>query len=476
MAAGASVGYKGSVTNSGALTAAFYGDDFTGSTDALTQFHRFGLRGVLLFDCPDRARLAHLAERYDVIGVAGVGRSLPTEQMAAEVGPVLEALQAARPRLVQYKMCSTADSSPRLGSLGRAVELGRRVFGDRPVPILAAQPEFGRYTAFGNHFAVDGAVVHRLDRQPTMSRHPATPMNEADLRIHIGRQTTLPIASVDLTIYELGRDAALERYHAVLAEQPGAVVFDAVTTEHTVRAAGLMFAGRPSEPLFALGSGGLSYGAAAVLAGRRPDPLRFTDSEHSLTPTDQLLVVSGSCSRRTAEQIRHALDHGWVGVPLRVDDEQSTSLGPGTERQMLDTVLPALAAGKSVVVYTSLGAVPRQRSGDALPFIGEAFGAVVRAALDTGVRRVVVAGGDTSGRVMRAIGATAAEVDAIMGVGTVVCRLDAADPVVRGTQVLLKGGQAGPADLFERVRRGRGDDRPTMQSPAEASAEALGIP
>src|SRR5690606_15872624 len=131
------------------------GDDFTGSTDALTQFHRFGLRGVLLFDCPDRARLAHLAERHDVIGVAGVGRSLPTEQMAAEVGPVLEALQAARPRLVQYKMCSTADSSPRLGSLGRAVELGRRVFGDRPVPILAAQPEFGRYTAFGNHFAVD---------------------------------------------------------------------------------------------------------------------------------------------------------------------------------------------------------------------------------------------------------------------------------------------------------------------------------
>lgn len=465
-------------TGSDTLTAAFYGDDFTGSTDALTQFHRFGLRGVLLFDCPDRAQLEQLARRYDVVGVAGVGRSLPADQMEAEVGPVLAALRAARPRLVQYKMCSTADSSPRLGSLGRAVEIGRNVFGEVSVPILAAQPEFGRYTAFGNHFAVDGAVVHRLDRQPTMSRHPATPMAEADLRIHLGRQTSLPIASVDLTAYEVSRAKARARYREVLTQRPGAIVFDAVTANHTVRAAELMFSGRAGQPLYALGSGGLSYGAAAVLAKRRQGPSR---PEEPLRPTDRLLVVSGSCSGRTAEQIQHVLDRGWVGVPLRVDGERGVDLNAGALRQLNGRILGALAARRSVVVYTSLGAVPTQRNGDPLVSIGETLGHVVRSALESGgVRRVVVAGGDTSGRVMRALGATAAEVDAIMGVGTVVCRLEAPDPAVRGAQVLLKGGQAGPVDLFERVRRGQrtgaDDQRRTAELTPEESSEALGIP
>ena len=157
------------------LIAAFYGDDFTGASDALGQFHRWGLRTVLLFGVPDGSTVRELARDYDVIGVAGLARSLPVALMEAEVAPALEAFQSAGAQMVQYKMCSTADSSPRIGSLGRAVEIGRSVFGERPVPLLAAQPELGRYTAFGHHFAVEQGKVHRLDRQPTSPTIPRLP-------------------------------------------------------------------------------------------------------------------------------------------------------------------------------------------------------------------------------------------------------------------------------------------------------------
>lgn len=439
------------------LRATFYGDDFTGSTDALMQFTRFGLRSLLLFDVPTPESLASLADQYDVVGIAGIGRSLSADDLEAEVRPALEALHSAGPELVQYKMCSTADSSPQLGSLGRAIEVGRDVFGPDPVPVLAAQPEFGRYTAFANHFAVDksvdAATIFRLDRQPTMSRHPATPMTEADLRLHIGRQTDLPIGSLDVTAYSLPIEQARRHYDDVLAAGPGAVVVDAVAQEQLVLAAGLLLGARRSQPLYALGSGGLSYGVGQLL---RPGVVPMdAESASTLAPTDRVVVVSGSCSARTAEQIRWVLDRGWVGVQLDVDPARGVDTSEPALHKLRDEVLTALTDAPGVVVYSALEGAP-EASDNPLSTLGIALGNVVKSALEDGVRRIVVAGGDTSGQVMRAINADAAEVDTVLGVVAVVCRLRSDEPAVDGAQVLLKGGQAGSVDLFERVRRGDG--------------------
>lgn len=439
------------------LRAAFYGDDFTGSTDALMQFSRFGLRSLLLFDVPARESLAELAGQYDVVGVAGISRSLSPDDLEAEVRPALETLRTAGPELVQYKMCSTADSSPHLGSLGRAIEVGREVFGAHPVPVLAAQPEFGRYTAFANHFAVDKSVdaqtIFRLDRQPTMSRHPATPMTEADLRLHIGKQTTLPIASLDLTAYGLTADGARRHYEEALASEPGAVIVDAVTQDQLAPAADLLLNARRSRTLYALGSGGLSYGVGQLWC---PEVTPMAaDNADSLSPADRLVVVSGSCSARTSEQIRWVLDRGWAGVRLEVDPVHGIDTTEPALRKLRDEVLTALTGAPGVVVYSALEEAPGTAS-NPLASLGIALGHVAKSALDDGVRRVVVAGGDTSGQVMRAINADAAEVDTVLGVVAVICRLRSGDPAVDGAQVLLKGGQAGSVDLFERVRRGDG--------------------
>src|SRR4029450_457106 len=63
------------------------------------------------------------------------------------------------------------------------IELLHERFGDHgPIAVAPAQPGFGRFTAFSDHYATFAGQIHRLDRHPVMSQHPSTPMHEADLR------------------------------------------------------------------------------------------------------------------------------------------------------------------------------------------------------------------------------------------------------------------------------------------------------
>ncbi|WP_372351221.1 four-carbon acid sugar kinase family protein [Streptomyces sp. KL116D] len=449
---------------------AFYGDDVTGSTDALAQCHRAGLRGTLVFSWAGRDA-ASLAPVGDVIGLAGTARVLSTDAMAAEVGPALEALRATGAGFVQYKMCSTADSAPHRGSLGRAAEIGRDVFGAAPVPLLAAQPDFGRHTVFGHHFATDDdGHVHRLDRQPTMSRHPVTPMTESDLRRHLARQTRLPVASLDVSAYELPLAQARSRYEAVLADAPGVVVLDALTVAHAryaarlvlttdaTDAAGTTDASEVDEPArFAIGSGGLTLAVAQVLAGA-------TVTRPYEAPSPALtLVVSGSRAPRTAAQIAHARDRGWRTVEVPVDPRLGCDTTPAALARLRDAVSAALdgeVPGAVVHAGPDSGTDPGDTLGDALAH------AARTAVTDAGATRLVVAGGDTAGRVLRRLDARTAEIDTLLAPGAALVRPTFADPALNGVTALLKGGQAGPVDLFERAA-GRTGAVPTTSAPRE---------
>ena len=156
---------------------AFYGDDFTGSTDALESLARQGVPTVLFTDPPTPDDLARHAG-LQAFGVAGRTRAMPPAEMEAALRPALAVLRQCRPRFVHYKTCSTFDSSPTVGSIGRAIDVGMDELGVSHVPVFVAAPDLGRYCAFGNLFARSGTDpdVYRLDRHPSMSRHPVTPM------------------------------------------------------------------------------------------------------------------------------------------------------------------------------------------------------------------------------------------------------------------------------------------------------------
>jgi len=442
---------------------AFYGDDFTGSVDVLLQFARRGLSARLFVGRPSPGLLAEAARTNDAVGIAGIARSLPTSELAGEVGTALDLLLTLDPHIVQYKACSTADSSPEIGSIGRVLEIAReRIPG--PAPMLFAQPDFGRFTAFGHHFAAERGAVYRLDRQPTMSQHPSTPMRESDLAEHLRAQTSLAIANIAFTEYdgqtELRRcaDSADDRADeypqfglisaaaAALAQRlhssdAAGIVLDALNEEHLrVIGEALTALGRP---VFAIGSGGLSH--AIALADPRPaDPIPSYGRE-----TGPVLVVSGSRSAQTRRQADAARAAGWLVRPL--------SLRPDAD---LGDVLAALGEGRSVVLTSDDADASQVAPELLLDSITEACARAVDGALRAGsTRRIIVCGGDTSSRVATRLGVASLSIAANPRDNVVLLTAHAEDPAIDGAELLLKGGQVGADDLFEFVRQGWSDRR-----------------
>jgi len=407
---------------------AYYGDDVTGSVDVLLQFARRGLSGRLFIGVPDRADLLHAARSVDVVGIAGIARSLATADLDAEVRPALEALRDTRAGIVQYKACSTVDSSPQIGSLGRVLEIGREVFGQAPTPVLFAQPDFGRYTAFGHHFAAEGGTVHRLDRQPTMSTHPSTPIDESDIALLLGRQTPLPIASVPFTGYASSAVLA----SSIDGSDAAAVILDALDDSHLALIGDALVSSPAAGPRFVLGSGGLSRAVALAV------PAVERAGASAAASGGPVLVVSGSRSPASSRQAHAAREAGWLVGPLAFD---------GTDAAVQD----ALASGRSVVLTADDADLPA--GVEPLTAIARASALAASTALRAGLtRRVIVCGGDTSSRVVRLLGIHSLSIASHLGGNVVVLRAGADDPAIDGVELLLKGGQVGDDDLFERVR------------------------
>src|ERR1051326_4532907 len=109
------------------LLICFYGDDFTGSTDALESLSQAGIRTVLFTKPPTQAQLAEYPG-LQAVGVAGMTRSMRVADMKKELRHALAALRALNPRYVHYKVCSTFDSSPTVGSIGAVIDLAWEIF------------------------------------------------------------------------------------------------------------------------------------------------------------------------------------------------------------------------------------------------------------------------------------------------------------------------------------------------------------
>ncbi len=428
------------------LLLAFYGDDFTGSTDALEFLTRAGARTRLFLEPPDAAQLARYPD-LTAIGVAGLTRSLAPDAMEKTLRPAFVALQRLGAPHVHYKVCSTFDSSPTVGSIGRALDVGAEIFEGRFVPLLVGAPALGRYSAFGNLFARMGTGgagdIHRLDRHPSMSRHPVTPADESDLRLHLGKQTAKRVGLFDLLKLELPEAGARAALDTIIAAGAKVVLFDLLYERQLALLGGLIDAHASRErPLFSVGSSGIEMALGAHWAARgdlRPR-CDWPDPGEALP----LLVLSGSCSPVTGGQIDWALAHGFAGVTFNPDDPAPA----------ISSAIAALAAQRSLVVYTSRGAA------NAAPWLAGVLGAALgRLARDViarvALKRLVVAGGDTSSYTARALGIESVEMIAPLAPGAPLCRACAPGSPVDGMEVNFKGGQVGAVDFFDAVAHGK---------------------
>lgn len=422
------------------LRYAYYGDDFTGSTDVLEQLAEGGVDAVLFLREPDQKLLARFPN-VEAIGIAGDSRSRAPEWMNDHLPQAFAALQHAD--IVHYKTCSTFDSSPHTGSIGRAMEIGVSQFG-APAAIVVGAPHVGRYVVFGNLFAKAGDQVYRIDRHPTMSRHPVTPMHEADLARHLAEQTEARIALVPLDRMRRGESG--EAFDGA-RRAADAVLFDGVE-QSDLKETGAVLLSRAVR--FAVGSSGVTR--ALVLAWQSKGELVGDASPLDVGEVQRLLVVSGSCSPVTGQQIEQATKRGFeshavnVAALLRGDSDE--------ERRLADAALATFNAGRSCVIHSAVGPLEQQQV-PAGAQLGEALGRVTRKLIQqAGLRRVMFAGGDTSSHGVAQLGVDALTWASPLETGAPLVRSHAEDPSVDGLEMVLKGGQMGGDDFFELVRLG----------------------
>ena len=431
-----------------ALLYCYYGDDFTGSTDVLEQLAVNGVSSVLFLTMPTPAQFARFAG-CQAIGFAGDARSRTPEWMSAHLPATFTRMRELAPAIVQYKVCSTFDSAPHRGSIGRALEIGRDIFATKTVAIGLGAPHLGRFLVFGHLFAAAGGQVYRIDRHPTMAHHPATPMHEADLRLHLSRQTDLPIGLVDLRAFQAQQ--ARERFRCQEASGAAAVLLDGIDDAMLEEAGRLVWELKDnSQPLFTIGSSGLTAGLVAhwrsigVIGAGQPNVCAAA--------TDRILIISGSCSAVTAQQILWAKGHGYVCIEL-----DAAGLASGNSQSWetaLRVALHSLRSGSNTVLYTALGK-PSGAAHD--QELGAALGRLLLELVQqTGVGRVVLCGGDTSSHAVQQLNLTAITFAGVLVPGAPLCRAHADETTgLDQLELVLKGGQIGPEDFFDIARRGK---------------------
>lgn len=440
---------------------AFVGDDFTGSAATMEVLSFAGLPTVLFVAPPTKAQAARFGAMRG-IGIATTARSQSPDWMARHLPPLFAHLAATGAPLLHYKTCSTLDSAPHTGSIGKAVELALAVRGSDWVSCLIAAPPLRRYQAFGQLFAAAGDAVYRLDRHPVMASHPVTPMQEADVAMHLRKQTDLPLATLTLEHLNPTGLASLR------ANAPAKIItLDCIDMDHAAQLGALIWDAAGADGHLAIGSQGVEYALVAhwQKSGLIPPP----EPAPSFGKVDHVIAISGSVSPTTAAQIARAEEDGFVVIPL--DAAALIKGGDSAKRAMTNSYEAARAAlsqGRDPLICSARGpddpAVAAMRAAlsasqhtphEANALIGTSLGALLRDLLrGTGVARAIIAGGDTSGFAAQALGLFALTAIGATTAGAALLKGHSDTPEFDGLELALKGGQMGSPDYFSWIKNG----------------------
>jgi len=332
--------------------------------------------------------------------------------------------------------------------------------------MMVGAPPLKRYLAFGNLFATVGDSTYRLDRHPTMSKHPITPMHESDLRLHLAEQTPRKIGLIDALQLAKSFDAIAACYQALVDEGCEIILFDTLDQTHVEKIGQLMCMMRGKRKIFSVSSSGLEYALTAYWQQtgfvQPPPPLP------SVGAVEQLLIVSGSAAPGTAAQIQWAIDNGFEAVRLDGMKLVDPTLADAERRRVIEQALLSLGQGRNLLLYSALGpddpaiAATKQQL-DTLGLdshtvgqrLGTQQGLILRELLErTRLKRACVTGGDTCGHAAHQLGIYALEILMPVAPGAPLCRARSHNPTFDGLQISLKAGQVGKPDYFGSILRG----------------------
>ena len=407
-------------------------DDYTGASDLANTLARNGLRTVQTIGVPE-AGLA--LPDVDAVVVALKTRSIGPGVAIARSRAASAWLRARGAGHVLFKVCSTFDSTD-AGNIGPVTDALRMDAAAAIVAVCPAFPETGR-TVFQGHLFVGRQPLH----ESPLRDHPLNPMRDPDLARVLARQSAAPVGLVALDVVERGAEAVVEALSALGAQGCGSAIVDAVAERHllVLGEAALWF------PV-STGASGLGLGLARALSGGAVSGEVPVEAGAGAPVGGLGAVVAGSCSPATLAQVAAAEA---VMPVLRLDPAKvlageavAAALAWASERLASGPVAIASSARPDAVARVQ-GSAP-----DAGHRIEQALSEIVAGLVALGVRRLVVAGGETSGAAVDRLGIPAFLVGAEIAPGVPVLRTLGEGPAM---MLALKSGNFGGADFFARA-------------------------
>ena len=409
-------------------------DDFTGATDLASMLVNQGMNTVQTIGIPDAALDLGGAE---AVVVALKSRTTPASEAIADSLAALEWLKSQGARQTFFKYCSTFDSTDD-GNIGPVADALMTALGCGFTIACPAFPTNGRTVFKGYLFVGD-----ELLSESGMRNHPLTPMTDANLVRVLGRQTPHPVDLVAHETVAAGPDAIRAAYTALQKSGARHAVVDAVDD------ADLLAIGEASAelPLITGGSG-----VAIGLPGnfRRQGLLGAARAPTVPAAAGSEAVLAGSCSMRTREQVAAMMKMR----PAFAIDPLALADGRDIATEALDWAADALTGGP-VLVYSSAdpgdvsGIQERLGRDEAGRLVEEAMGRIATGLVERGVRRLVVAGGETSGAVVGALGVKALRIGPEIDPG-----VPWTESIGNDTPPLalaLKSGNFGEVDFFRKA-------------------------
>jgi uncharacterized protein YgbK (DUF1537 family) len=364
-------------------------DDFTGATDLAGMLVKAGMRTVQLIGVPSEP----LSDEVDAIVVALKSRTSPVNEAVAESLAALRWLQEAGCRQFYSKYCSTFDSTPS-GNIGPVAQALMQALKTDFTIACPAFPANGRTIYKGYLF-----VGNELLSESGMRNHPLTPMTDANLVRVLQRQVSAKVGLADLGVVEQGAAAIGEHFAALRAQGCSFAIVDAVSNRD-LEAIGEACADLP----LVTGGSGIALGLPENF--RRRGLLAQHVVADALPATGGLrAVISGSCSAATQRQVAVMREKA---PTFQVDPLQLAS-GRDVVSAALDWAATHLAAGPVLIYATATTQVVRavqqelgsERAGS---LVEEALAAIALGLVKRGVGQLIVAGGETSGAVVKALG------------------------------------------------------------------------
>ncbi len=409
-------------------------DDFTGATDLANMLTRGGMRTVQTIGVPQ----ADLPEPVDAIVVALKSRTIPAADAVALSLDALRWLRAQGCERFYFKYCSTFDSTD-AGNIGPVAEALMAALGCDLSLACPAFPDGGR-TVFRGHLFVGDLLLS----ESGMRDHPLTPMRDPDLVRVLGRQCSGTVGLLRYDVVARGVDATRVALGELASNGARLAIADALSDDD------LVVLGRATLdiPLLTGGSGlGLGIAVALREAGRLA---MAADAAALPVVGGRAAVLAGSCSPATQAQVAH-----WCASrPAFRIDPLRLAAGEPVVAEAIAFAREKLAEGPVLLYATAAPEAVREAqaalgAGEAGDLVERAMAEAARGLRAAGVRRLVVAGGETSGAVVQALGVTALRIGAQIDPGVPWTVTIGAEPMA----LALKSGNFGGADFFAKALR-----------------------